>query len=232
MATYVIVHGAWGGAWSWNRFVVPRLRARGHDVFPATLTGLGDRTHFATPQVDLETHVQDLSNVLFYEDLRDVILVGHSYGGRVITGVADRAADRLRRLVYVDAAVPTPDDPGGGPRPAAIQARIDAEGDGWRHPPGPPPPDQPAEVTAWATPRRSWQRLRTFTQPLAFANPTPVLPRTYVYCTVGKDAASPLAATVARLRDDPAWDVIDLETGQDLIKTAPDATVEILHGLA
>ena len=95
MATFVIVHGAWGGAWSWNRFVIPKLRAAGHTVFPVTLTGLGERTHLAHAGVDLETHVQDVVNVLFYEDLHDVILVGHSYGGMVATGVADRAARRL-----------------------------------------------------------------------------------------------------------------------------------------
>ena len=111
MATFVVVHGAWGGAWSWNKFVVPRLRVSGHTVFAATLTGLGDRTHLAHPGVDLDTHVQDVANVLFYEDLHDVILVGHSYGGRVITGVADTSADRLAHLVYLDAFVPTPENP-------------------------------------------------------------------------------------------------------------------------
>ena len=102
MATFVIVHGAWGGAWSWNRFVIPRLRAAGHTVFPVTLTGLGERTHLGNADVDLETHIQDVVNVLFYEDLHNVILVGHSYGGRVITGAADRASDRLAQLVYLD----------------------------------------------------------------------------------------------------------------------------------
>lgn len=108
VATFVLVHGAFSGAWSWNRFVVPQLRASGHTVFATTLTGLGDRTHLAHPGIDLDTHVQDVVNVLYYEDLHDVILVGHSYGGKVITGVADRSADRLAHLVYLDAIVPTP----------------------------------------------------------------------------------------------------------------------------
>ena len=107
MATFVVVHGAWGGSWSWNKFVVPKLRAKGHDVFPVTLTGLGERSHLANADVDLETHIQDVVNVLHYEDLRDVILVGHSYGGNIITGVADRCPERLRQLVYLDAATPT-----------------------------------------------------------------------------------------------------------------------------
>ncbi|MSQ44071.1 MAG: alpha/beta fold hydrolase [Chloroflexi bacterium] len=132
MATFVVVDGAWGGAWSWNKFVVPRLRASKHTVFAATLTGLGDRTHLAHPGIDLDTHVQDVANVLFYEDLHDVILAGHSYGGRVITGVARRSADRLAQLVYLDAFVPTPDNPESIGISAQSQRRIDTEGDGWR----------------------------------------------------------------------------------------------------
>src|SRR3712207_4810541 len=106
MATFVIVHGAWSGAWSWNRLIVPRLRQAGHDVHPVTLTGLGDRAHLASPEIDLNTHIQDVVNVLFYTDLQEVILVGHSYGGMVITGVADQCPERLSQLVYLDAAVP------------------------------------------------------------------------------------------------------------------------------
>src|SRR5690242_4113318 len=98
MATFVIVHGAWGGAWSWNKFVVPKLRNKGHDVFAVTLTGLGDRAHLAGPSIDLNTHVEDVCQTLFHEDLSDVILVGHSYGGNVITGVADRMPERLRHV--------------------------------------------------------------------------------------------------------------------------------------
>ena len=90
MSTFVVVHGAWGGAWSWNKFVVPLLRKAGHDVFAVTLTGLGERTHLATPDITTETHVQDVANVLFYEDLHDVVLAGHSYGGRVITAQCHR----------------------------------------------------------------------------------------------------------------------------------------------
>ena len=228
MATFVIVHGAWGGAWSWNRFVIPKLRAAGHTVFPVTLTGLGERTHLAHAGVDLETHVQDVVNVLFYEDLRDVILVGHSYGGRVITGAADRASDRLAQLVYLDAFVPTPENPGGIRISPEVQASIDTEGDGWRHPPGPPPPDQPADITQWATPRRSWQPFRTFTQPVRFTNPEPDVPRTYVYCTVGKDPSSPFAQLAERFRNDPKWTYHDLPTGHNLHYTAPDQTVAIL----
>ncbi|MGH7860970.1 MAG: alpha/beta fold hydrolase, partial [Candidatus Dormibacteraceae bacterium] len=141
MATFVIVHGAWGGAWSWNRFIVPLLREAGHDARAVTRTGLGERSHLASPDVDLDTHVQDVVNVLFYEDLREVVLVGHSYGGMVITGVADRCPERLSRLVYLDAAVPSDgmsiSDQFGPERRQELIDRARREGDGWLLPPGP-----------------------------------------------------------------------------------------------
>src|SRR3954454_14928765 len=105
MATFVLIAGAWQGGWCWQR-VSPRLRAAGHEVYTPTLTGLGERVHLVRPDVTLETHVTDILNVLRFEDLGDVTLVGHSYGGMVITGVADRAPDRVSRLVYLDALVP------------------------------------------------------------------------------------------------------------------------------
>ena len=105
MSTYVLVHGGAHGGWCY-RPVAERLRAAGHEVWAPTLTGLGERSHLRSVDVDLETHLDDVVNVLFYEDLHDVILVGHSYGGVVITGVADRAVDRVGHLVYLDALVP------------------------------------------------------------------------------------------------------------------------------
>ena len=108
MATYVLVHGGAHGGWCYQR-VARILRAAGHDVYTPTMTGLGERSHLVGPDVDLDLHIRDICAVLQYEDLRDVILVGHSYGGMVITGVADRAADRVGRLVYLDAATPVND---------------------------------------------------------------------------------------------------------------------------
>ena len=106
MATYVLVHGGGHGGWCYQR-VAPLLRAEGHEVYTPTLTGLGERSHLLSADIDLDLHITDVVNLLRFEDLRDVILVGHSYGGMVITGVADRAADRVGRLVYLDAANPT-----------------------------------------------------------------------------------------------------------------------------
>src|SRR5215212_6950588 len=103
MATYVLVGGAWLGGWVWQRVARP-LRAQGHDVYPVTLTGLGERAHLARPEIDLETHITDVINTVEYEDLSDVLLVGHSYAGIVVTGVADRIGERLAQLVYLDSA--------------------------------------------------------------------------------------------------------------------------------
>jgi len=103
--TYVIVHGAWGGGWAF-REVDGRLTADGHKVFRPTLTGQGERVHLATPDVGLSVHINDIVNMIEYEDLHDIVLVGHSYGGMVITGVADRVPQRIKHLIYLDALVP------------------------------------------------------------------------------------------------------------------------------
>jgi pimeloyl-ACP methyl ester carboxylesterase len=236
MATFVIVHGAWGGGWSWNKFVAPLLRQAGHQAYAVTLTGLGERAHLASPTVDLDTHVQDVVNVLFYEDLRDVILVGHSYGGMVITGVADRSPERLRLLVYLDAAVPgdgeSISDAFGTDRRRELTERAEREGDGWCIPPGPMQADDPPEIVAWAQPRRNPQPLKTFTQPLHLTRGETTLPRAFVNCVKGKDPGGPAAERARRLQADPRWGYFELQTGHNLHYSAPHETVEILLKLA
>src|SRR5215210_1381277 len=103
MSVYVLVGGGWLGGWCWQS-VAHRLREEGHDVYPATLTGLGERVHLASPEVDLETHITDVVNLIEFEDLHEVVLLGHSYAGLVVTGVADREPDRISQLVYLDTA--------------------------------------------------------------------------------------------------------------------------------
>ena len=104
MATYVLVHGAWHGSWCWKR-VRKALQDAGHDVFTPTLTGVGERAHLGSPSINLSTHIADIVNLIRWEELSDVILCGHSYGGCVISGVADRVPERIRALVYLDAFV-------------------------------------------------------------------------------------------------------------------------------
>jgi len=231
----VIVHGAFGGAWSWNKLVVPLLREAGQTVFPVTLTGLGERTHLASPAVSLDTHIQDVVNVLFYEDLHDVILAGHSYGGNVITGVADRVPERLQQLVYLDAATPVDGQASADSFPGRrqqLEEQARQSGDGWQVPPGAVPADQPTEITAWATPRRSPMPIKTMTTPLRLERGETTLPRAFVYCTLGKEPGSPQAARAERLRNDPRWRFFELNTGHNLHYTAPQETVAILLELA
>src|ERR1700737_3422339 len=103
--TILLCHGAWGGGWSWKK-MHPLMQAAGHRLLTPSYTGLGEREHLANPSVDLETHIQDILNVIKYEDLRDIVLLGHSYGGMVATGVADRISDRVAQLIYLAPFVP------------------------------------------------------------------------------------------------------------------------------
>ena len=156
MTTYVLVHGAWGGSYGWREFA-PLLRERGHEVFTPSLTGLGEREHLSGPKVNLSTHVQDVVSVFEMEDLQDVVLVGHSYGGMVVTGAADKVSDRVSHLVYEDAFLPKDgescSDLGGAGGTSAFRQRLV---DGWKVPPNAAPADAPVtpEMEARARKRR------------------------------------------------------------------------------
>ena len=180
MATIVIVHGMFDGGWSW-RGVKGLLEGAGHRVYTATLTGLGERVHLAHPEIDLETHIADIVNLLYFEDLADVRLVGHSYAGCVITGVADRARERLASLIYLDAHVP---DDGesflqllDANNRAGIEAATRTSGEGWRVPPPAAPSDPGVEshptsdLWAWFHPRLVPHPFKTLTQPLRLTRP-------------------------------------------------------------
>ena len=195
-ATFVLVHGAWHGGWCWNK-VAPLLRAAGHDVFTPTLTGLGERAHLLAPEIDLATHVDDILGVLEYEDLDNVVLVGHSYGGMVISGVAERAAPRLAWLVYLDAFLP---EDGKALRDYApgdvLDGMVESQGDGWRLPSFMGAADfgvtDPVDA-AWVDARLGDQPYKTFTQPLALAaGPGDGLRRAYILTT--QDTFVPHAA--------------------------------------
>ncbi len=229
MGTFVLVHGAWGGGWSWRPTVGKLLREAGHEVFTPTLTGLGERAHLASPAVDLETHIQDIVSVIECENLRDVVLMGHSYGGMVITGVADRIHERLLALVYVDAMVPADGQSLAdlvGSSAAQMEARAQAEGDGWRLPPSPLPTDATPEHLAWVSARRQAQPVKTFTQPVRLTGGGADLPRTYVYCTNPPGDAFTRIAT--RLRNDPAWKVVEFPTGHNVHYTMARELADLL----
>ncbi len=149
MTTFVLIHGGWDGGWAWQS-IAKDLRAAGHDVFAPTLTGSGERVHLATPDVDLNTHVQDVINVFLYEKLEHAILVGTSYGGMVVTGVAERIPERLSQVVYLDAFVPQSNESLNdiiGPELAATFEQVaQTYGEGWRVPHNPPNADRRTDL--------------------------------------------------------------------------------------
>jgi pimeloyl-ACP methyl ester carboxylesterase len=235
MATFMLVHGAFHGGWCWKK-VLPLLRAGGHEVFTPTLTGLGERAHLLTPTTNLQTHVQDVTAVLEYENLSRVVLVGHSYGGMVITAVAERVPERLRHLVCLDAFVL-----GDG---QALFDLITPEGrarhhdmartseDAWRIPPF---SLEDLGVTAaddvkWMRPRLGPQPLQAFVQPVHLTNRTArALPRTLISCTVEQLPGH--AALARRVRAEPGWRYREIATGHDAMITAPQAVAALLMEL-
>ena len=202
----------------------------GHDVFTPTLTALGERVHLATPEIGLDTHIQDILMVLEYEQLHDVILVGYSYSGMVITAVAELAPERISQLIYLDAFVPQDGQSMLemlGPDVAAfIQQMAQAYGDGWRIPHDPPD-----------APRRTPHPLKTGQQPVSLENPAAaVLPRTFIYCTQEKEAMGPLGFPITqaaeRARADARWRYRELDTGHSPWETAPRELADLLLELA
>jgi pimeloyl-ACP methyl ester carboxylesterase len=238
MATFVLVPGAWLGGWCWQR-VTPGLRAAGHAVYTPTLTGLGERVHLARPEVDLDTHIQDVVNVLEYEDLREVFLIGHSYSGMVVTSVVDRVPERVRRLVYLDAM--TPQDaqaffdfwsPEGR---AAVEAEARAAGEGWRWP---MPSDQQGldDVSEadrrWLRAKAAPQPLGTFSQPARLTNPAGfAVPRAYILCTLGREH-DPVPALIRQMSAELGWELREIATGHWPMISAPVLVVEVLLELA
>jgi pimeloyl-ACP methyl ester carboxylesterase len=230
MSTYVLLHAGWAGGWQW-RAVAQRLRAMGHEVFTPTFTGLGVRVHLSSPEIGLETHIQDVLGVLTYEDLHSVVLVGHSYSGMVSTAVAERVPERIAHLVYVDALIPQDGQSLNdivGPELQAYFARVArSRGDGWRIPHDPP--------GAARTPRMTDQPLKTGEQAVAVQNPAAAaLPHTYIVCTQKSPnwALTPLLdQTAARVRME-GWRHQELPTGHYPMETMPHALADMLLDLA
>ncbi|XXF77202.1 alpha/beta fold hydrolase [Myxococcaceae bacterium GXIMD 01537] len=232
--TFVLVHGSWHGGWCWRK-VVPLLREAGHDVFAPTLSGLGDRAHTLTRDVGLSTHIQDVVELLHFDDLRDVILVGHSYAGMVISGVAGQVAERLSRLVYLDAFVPTPGQSGFDNMSPRIRQswrnRAAKDGEGWWVPPFMDAKalgvTDPADA-AWVDQRLRRMPIATFEQPVRFSEEKLAgLARTYLRCA-GFGGFGP---TAERLRA-KGWDVRDLPCGHDAMLAAPVELSQALLALA
>src|SRR6266436_4907274 len=146
--TFLVCHGAWSAGWAWKK-MHPLMQAAGHRLVTPSYTGLGERVHLANPSIDLETHIEDMLNVIKYEDLHDIVLVGHSYGGMVATGVADRARDRVAQLIYLDAFVPEDGQSLFDINEPGRQRMQELAKTAWRVPPRPTSPDTAEADLEW-----------------------------------------------------------------------------------
>ena len=241
--SFVLVHGAWHGGWCW-RDVRARLEADGHRVFAPTLTGLGERAHLRAPVPGLSVHVRDVCGLIEAEELSDIVLVGHSYGGMVVTGVADAMRERIAHVVYLDAAVPRDGQsmitqaPGSTADSAAAtetQLRALAPDGVWMQPLPPaalgvPPSNEAA--TAWLARRMTPHPLPSWTEPLPLAQGgSEGLARTYVLCTAPVLEQASFAAHAALIRTGAAgsgWRYRELATGHEAMVTEPLATAALL----
>jgi pimeloyl-ACP methyl ester carboxylesterase len=229
VATIVLAHGGWSAGWAWKK-VRPLLAAAGHQFFGPTYTGLGERAHLAAPSNDLDTHIADVLGVLHYEDLRDVVLMGHSYGGMVASGVADRARERVAQLIYLDAFVPADGQALIDLVPGAEGERLLGSvetGDGWRVTPNPIPPDTAPEDVAWISKFRLPQSVKCFTDPLRLNAPL-TLPRVFIHCTRYADK-KPFAQFAKRAQIEAGWRCYDLDASHSPNVTAPNALVALLQ---
>lgn len=248
----VLVPGACLGGWAWKD-VAADLRGRGHEVHPVTLTGLGERVHLATPQVDLETHIADVVNLLDYEDLDDVVLVGHSYSGTVVTAVADRRPQRIAKVVYLDTS-PLPDGKAIAdvqtPEQRELQRReVERNGDGWRW----PVPDSQTLVSGafgsaagleeadlrLIAERSTPQPYATFTSPVHLNGAWPEgVRRAAIFGADGGMSVASLRELISQ--HDPRaaafagedWELHELPTGHWSMFSLPGPLSELLHQLA
>ena len=221
--TIVFVHGAWAGGWHYTK-VQPLLEEAGHTVYRPTMTGLGERVHLANPEVGLSTHVEDIINVLEFEDLDDVLLVGHSYGGMVIAGVANRVPHRIATLVFMDAILPEDGESVAGLFGEAIDTMATAGGGGaepwqlvplWVEEGEPPPVDVP-------------QPILTFTEPIVLDNPEAArIPATFILTVEPGKEADDFDVFAARARD-RGWEVVEMEGGHNPHWFQPEAFVDLL----
>ncbi|RDG33482.1 alpha/beta fold hydrolase [Streptomyces corynorhini] len=237
MSTYLLVHGAWHSGRAWER-VVPLLESAGHRVLAPSLTGYGDKAHLLGPEVGLGTHIDDIVGLIVEQDLTEVVLVGHSYAGLVVSSVADRVPERIAHLVHLDAMVPRDGESAADVLPVTqnlIDLALKSES-GWRVPPLPefPPPaglfgvTDPADV-AWLRTLLSDQPVRCLQERVHLDNrAADVIPRTHIHCTAGVpegitrrpiDPIQPNGAP-ARIRE--------LATGHDCMITMPAELTELL----
>jgi pimeloyl-ACP methyl ester carboxylesterase len=236
MGAIVLVHGSNDGGWVWQK-VAPLLRAVGYEVYAPTLSGLGDRAHLVNCGVDLGMHINEIINLLHYEDLSDVTLVGNSYGGMVISGVAARAPERIKRLVYLDAYVPDDGQSEQDLWPEEMRAAVEADAATARGLRNPPPPavfgiTDPA-LADWVKERGTPQPVATYTEPVpAGSARSAAIERVYIHCVGGPATTTPVFAPFAAKARAAGWKVYELAAGHMAMLTAPRETAELLEKIA
>lgn len=221
--TYLVCHGGWSAGWSWKKMRPLLHRPPASLLFTPTYTGVGERAHLASPMVGLDTHIRDILAVIEAEELSDITLLAHSYGGTVATGVADQAGDRIRRLIYLDAFVPE-----NGKSQYETIGRIVGPGTPWLVPPRPIPPDTPDEDRRWMEAHRSLQPIASFTTPLRLSGRA-LPPRAYIRCTrVAPDDPQRASALTAQRN---GWPYVEIDASHSPHITAPDLLAATLHRL-
>lgn len=228
----VLVHGAWHGGWCW-RDVVPSLLNAGHKVLAPTMTGLGERAHLIDRSIDLSTHVHDIMNAIEFEELNDIVLVGHSYAGLVVSMVADRMQRRISQLVFLDAVLPVEGQ--AMIEPARQAETLERYGDDYLLPVsgldflGIAENHPSAE---WVRRRLTPHPLGTLLEPVIYLNGGPGdVPKTFIRC-VDSPRLSLTRERDQRLEADPEWDYRTLDTGHDAMITAPADLANMLLEIA
>jgi pimeloyl-ACP methyl ester carboxylesterase len=230
MSIFVLVHGAWHGSWCWKR-VRSALQAQGHDVFTPTLTGVADRSHLLSPAVNLDTHIDDVVNLIRWEELSNVVLCGHSYGGCVVSGVADRIPDRIGALVYLDAFVLEDGESVHQTLPPPLKnAQIDAalqNGEDWKVP---PIPAEQFRVNAkdadWVNRQCTPQPIATFQQPLKLTGGIGRIGNITYILAAGYEA-TPFPKFYERAKA-KGWKTLTIDCGHDVMLDRP---VELTRAL-
>ena len=232
MATFVVAHGAWSAGWAWKK-MRPLLRAAGHELWTPSYTGLGERAHLGHAEVSLDTHIQDVVAVLEAEDLNRVHLIGHSYGGMVATGVADRARERIAQLIYLDAFAPVAGQAVFDLVPPDIAAKMragaQASASGYGIPSNPMPSDTSPEDQAWAGPRRLPQPVKAFAQKLTLSA-EPSAPRTYIYAK--KAGIGDNFRKFYERAKREGWRTYEIDSSHNPHITNPQALLAILNEIA
>jgi pimeloyl-ACP methyl ester carboxylesterase len=231
--TFVLVHGAWHGGWCW-RHVADLLEKQGHKVFAPTLTGLGERSHLLTKEVNVSTHVTDIVNVLKFEDLKDVVLVGHSYGGLVISGVAEQAGDRISSIIFLDAFLPENGDSLLEKSSPAFKSAIDAAL-GRNEVSFKAPPASAFGVEekdrAWVDSKTTPQPIGTYGEKATYTGGREKIAKKAYIRALGYKSPT-FDANVTKVKSNSSWKLAEMQTGHDVMVIAPDQLVALLHQFA